>query len=152
MSSRTQYVRAETLISMVINIALSVGFVFLVFRGQQRISTSGLHGIVPDMAPQTFMVLLMSCLVPGLLTRRRIAAGALTLHTAAGRSTSSAIVLKGIILALAGTVAAVALSWAILPRLLPMGVNFGSFVVAKALYGMLLAAMATPWAIGRVLR
>ncbi len=152
MSSQTRYVTVETLISMVINTALSVGFVFLVFHGHPRISASGVHGIVPDMAPQTFMVLLMSCLVPGLLTRRRIAGGSLSWHKAATASSPSAIVLRGAILALLGTAVAVAMCWAVLPPLLPMGASFGSLVVAKALYGMLLAAVATPWAIGRVLR
>jgi hypothetical protein len=69
MSSRTQYIVVETLISVGINTALSIGFVFLVFHGQSHISATGPHGIVFDMAPQTFMISLMSCLVPALLTR-----------------------------------------------------------------------------------
>ena len=46
----------------------------------------------------------------------------------------------------------VAISEATLPNLLPRGISFRSLVMGKALFGMLLAAMVTPWAIARVLR
>ena len=104
------------------------------------------------MAPQTFMVILMSCLVPGLLTRRRLAAGTLAWHTVERRGSSAHIFLMGSVLAIVGTVVVLAVCWAILPDLLPMGVSFRSLVIAKALFGMLLAAIVTPWAILRVLR
>ena len=152
MSSRSQYVAVETGTSIVINTALSIGFVFLVFHGRARIPAGGAHGIVPDMAPQTFMVVLMSCLVPGLLTRRRAAAGALAWRQAGTSPALSHVLLTAILLAVVTTCLVVAVAWLSLPRLFPTGVAFVPLVVAKALFGMLLAALVTPFAIARVLR
>ena len=152
MSSRTQYVLIETLISVAINTALSIGFVFLIFHHRSQIPATGSHGIVADMAPQTFMVVLMSCLVPGLLTRRRLSVGSLSWQNRESQMTSSHVWLTAGILAALGTCLIVGLSWSTLPYLLPFGVRFHSLVIGKALFGMMLAAMVTPWAIARVLR
>lgn len=152
MPSRTQYVLVETLISVVINTALSIGFVFLVFHGQTLIAITGPHGIVLDMAPQTFMVVLMSCLVPGLLTRARLSSGQLLWCR---RTTPPPIVahiwIRAIILAFLATCLVVAVSWAILPHLFPAGIDFRALTIYKALFGMFLAAIVTPWAVAKVL-
>jgi hypothetical protein len=152
MSSRIQYVVVETLISVAINTALSVGFVFLVFHGQSQIPPTGRRGSAADMAPQTFMVVLMSCFVPGLLTRRRLLAGTLSWHEAKGNALLSKVWLAAAILALLATCLAVAVSWSILPYLLPSEITFRSLAIGKALFGMLLGAIVTPWAIAGVLR
>jgi hypothetical protein len=151
MSSRTQYVAVETLISMAINAALSIGFVFLVFHGLRVIPAAGSHGVIVDMAPQTFMVTLMSCLVPALLTRSRHAAGRLAWHSGTTRGLISHICLRAAVLAVLATIAVVAVSWIVLPHLLPNGIAFVPLVVCKALFGMALAAAVTPWAIARVI-
>jgi hypothetical protein len=153
MTSRTQYVLVETLISVAINTALSIGFVFLVFHGQSQIATTGPHGIVLDMAPQTFMVVLMSCLVPGLLTRARLTSGRLVwCQRTTPPPTIANICLRAILLAFLATCPVVAVSWMILPHLFPTGIDFRTLVLYKALFGMFLAAVVTPWAIAKVLR
>jgi hypothetical protein len=45
----------------------------------------------------------------------------------------------------------VAVSWAILPHLFAGGFGFGPLAIGKVLFGMLLAAILTPWAIAGVL-
>jgi hypothetical protein len=152
MSSRNQYVVNETLISMAINTALSIGFVFLVFHGRSVVPASGPHGVVLDMAPQTFMVVLMSCLVPALLTRKRHVAGAFDWHRSEETAALRGIVTRAFVLGVFATGLVVSLSWVALPHLLPAGIAFGALLVAKAVFGMLLAAAATPWAIAKVLK
>ncbi len=142
----------ETLVSVAINAAMSVGFVFLIFHGQTQIYATGRHGIVADMAPQTFMVAFMSCLVPGLLTRQRHVTGALTWQATESQANVSHVWLRAGGVALLAMCLVVAISEATLPNLLPRGISFRSLVMGKALFGMLLAAMVTPWAIARVLR
>ena len=151
MSSRRQYVAKETLISVAINAALSVGFGFRVFHGEARVMATGRHGIVADMAPQTFMVTLMSCLVPGLLTHSRSAAGNLEWHQQTTKTIISQVWLRALGMALFAACLVVAVSWAVLPHLLAGGVVFGELVIDKAVFGMILAALITPWAITRVL-
>ena len=70
-----RYVATETLISMAINCAISVGMFVLLFGGRAEISLKGLDGALIDFIPQTFMIALMSLVVPTLLTRRRVARG-----------------------------------------------------------------------------
>ena len=152
MVSRTQYIATETAVSIVINGALSVGFVFLVFHGMSKVAVGGRHGIILDMAPQTFMVTLMACLVPALLTRSRQHSGRLAWHTGTTKALLSRIWIRAFGAALLTTFVVVGLSAAAFPHLFADGVGFGALVIGKAIFGMILAAVVTPWAITRVLR
>lgn len=67
-----QYLLVETLISVVINSALSLFFAWVVFGRRELIGIAGPTGLALDFLPQTFMVALMSTLIPGLLTRKRV--------------------------------------------------------------------------------
>ena len=118
---------------------------------QTLISATGVHGIVGDMVPQTFMVILMSLLIPSILTRRRRVTGALSWHDAGRAGAPYNIFLWAGLAALLGTSLVLALSWLILPALLPVGVSFDSLLRAKAAFGALLAAAVTPWAITKAL-
>ena len=69
------YIRRETGVSMVINSFLSALFFWLVFRRLDPVPVWGAGKWVFDFAPQSFMIALMSVLVPGALTRRKIATG-----------------------------------------------------------------------------
>ena len=72
---RAKYLASETALSMAINAAISIGFAWLVFHGHDHVRTSGPGGLVRDAAPQTFMITLMSTLVPSLVTRKRMHSG-----------------------------------------------------------------------------
>jgi hypothetical protein len=151
MNSRTRYIVGETLISIAINVALSIAFVFLAFHGQFQIGLFGRHGIVIDMVPQTFMVALMAFLVPALITRRRLADGALIWIRSAARRPRFNAFIWAIAVAIIGTCLVVGISWLVLPKLCPAGVTFRSLLLAKAVFGGALAAAVTPWAIKRAL-
>lgn len=151
MSSRQQYLIKETLISVAINTGLSIGFVFLAFHGRSRIMLNGAHGIIVDMVPQTFMVTLMSCLVPGLLTSSRHAAGKLGWHQHAVSRSVLHIWLRAPAVALLATCVVVASSWLSFPHIIPGGLTFRELLISKAIFGMTLATLVTPWAILGVL-
>ena len=151
MSSRARYIVGETFISIGINVALSIGFVYLAFHGLPRISVEGRHGIVVDMLPQTFMVVLMSCLVPSLLTRKRLLRGALLWRGTHCRASALSVVLTALVAAVLAAAFAVAVCHVAMPRVAPLGVPFGQLLFWKAVYGMVLAAVATPLSMTRVL-
>lgn len=151
MSQRANYVVHETLISVAINTVLSIGFVFLVFRGQSRIAASGAHGIIVDMVPQTFMVTLMSCLIPGLLTRSRHVKGSLPWNLNINPAPLRHVFVRAITVALVVTCVVVAMCWGAFPHLLASGVGFLPLLVAKASFGAALSAVVTPWAVFKTL-
>ena len=149
MSPRTRYIVTETAINVSINGMLSVGFVYLAFRGQTNIAA---RSLALDMAPQTFMVVLMSCLVPALLTRKRLSGGGLPWHEGAREASWKLIGGRAVLSAALCACALLTLCWALLPLLAPQGFLFTPILVCKTLFGVLLAALATPWAIRKVLR
>src|SRR6202044_755112 len=101
---RAKYLASETAVSMAINTAISVGFAWLVFHGHDHVPSSGPGGLVLDAAPQTFMITLMSTLVPSLITRKRMHSGHLDawLRVQPGGSPAPArtIILRAFLLAL----------------------------------------------------
>jgi hypothetical protein len=70
-----RYVRRETTISIVINVALSLLFFLLAFGRQDPVPVWGVGNFVFDFIPQSFMIALMSTVVPGLLAMKRCRAG-----------------------------------------------------------------------------
>lgn len=119
----------ETLISVVINCAISVGICLLLFGLDQPIPSMALAW---DFLPQSFMIALMGTLVPALLLRRRLGTQ-----------------VRDILLrSLAMAVAAALLPGALAALLIYMFVE-GVFAVhdallLKAAYGATLSAMVTP--------
>ena len=137
------YIRKETLISMAINGVLSAAFFLLVFGMAPSVPAWGVGSWVFDFLPQSFMITLMSTLVPGALTAKRLKAGVVQPGGQASRLPRS-LPLRALLLAMlaaaigTGLVAAVttltgikALDW--LPAL---GV--------KVIYGIALGAIVTP--------
>jgi hypothetical protein len=60
--------------------------------------------------------------------------------------------IAAVVTAVVGTCLVVAICSITLPLLLPSGISFAPLVIGKALFGMVVAAMVTPWAIVKVLR
>jgi hypothetical protein len=153
---RAKYLACETVVSMAINAAISVGFAWLVFHGHDHVLSSGPGGLVRDAAPQTFMITLMSTLVPSLVTRKRMHSGHLDawLRGQPGVSPAPArkIILRAFLLALSAMVLGLGLNAAILPLLFPTGLNYGKVFALKAVYGALVALVITPLAISWVLK
>ncbi len=142
----------ETAISIAINAAISIGFVWLVFHGHDHVPASSL---VRDAAPQTFMITLMSTLVPSLITRQRMRSGHLDAwhrsEPGATHRPTSKILLRALTLALAAGVLGLIVNAAILPLLFRGGLPYDHVFVLKAVYGALVALVITPLAISWVL-
>jgi hypothetical protein len=151
MSGHRGYVAVETAISLAINVALSGAFAWAVFGHRAVIAVAGASGYAVDFLPQTFMISLMSILVPTLLTRRRLAAGKLA--PAAGRPWAPArLVIRAPVGALAATV--VVGGGALLASLwgAPGSLAFGHLLVLKLVYGALVAGLVTPLGLAAALR
>lgn len=137
------YIRRETLVSMVINGALSALFFVLVFGMAPTVGLWGMGNWVFDFLPQSFMVTVMSTLVPGALTAKRLKQGELAPSQDATRLPRSLVtraLLLGMVAALAGSALVAAL-------VLAAGVETLAWlpaVVLKVLYGVVLGAVVTP--------
>ncbi|NML05871.1 hypothetical protein [Sphingomonas sp. G-3-2-10] len=137
---------SETAISIAINAVLSVAFALLVFGGRESIDLAA-RDVLFDMAPQSFMVAFMGTLVPGLLTRKRLAAGRI-----AGFG-ERVVPGRPVLRAFATAVAAAAAGTGLIALVQPdMSVALPVFVAAKAVYGGVLAAIVTPLALAPLLR
>jgi hypothetical protein len=153
---RAKYLASETALSMAINAAISVAFAWLVFHGHDQVPSSGPGGLVRDAAPQTFMVALMSTLVPSLVTRKRMHSGHLDAWLSGKPGGSPAptgkIFLRALMLAIVAMALGLSLNAAVLPLLFPGGLGYGRVLVLKAGYGALVALVITPLAISWVLK
>ena len=152
---RAKYLAIETSLSMAINAAISIGFAWLVFHGHDHVPTSGLGGLVRDAAPQTFMIALMSTLVPSLVTRKSMHSGHLDTWLGGPPGGSPVppgrIILRALMLAIVAMVLGLSLNAVVLPMLFPGGLGYGSVFVLKAGYGALVALVVTPLAISWLL-
>lgn len=137
--AQRRYIRVETVIAAVINAVLSLIFVWLVFGGRLRVPAFGTDGLVLDAVPQTLMVTLMSALVPGLLTRKRLRAGTVE---GAAPPTVAAVVLRAVGVAALAAGVLTGLHYLLLARG-PSDYGFGTVLIAKMLYGALLGAIVS---------
>jgi hypothetical protein len=129
-------IRRETVISVIINAALSAAFFLLLFGGDVAVDVTKLGW---DFLPQTFMIALMGSLVPALLTRRHTGA-------AVARIVSFALLVAAVSAAIVGG-AALAICHAtggFMPALTALAL--------KVAYGACLAAFITPLVLKRWFR
>ena len=137
---QTRYVVVETAISVGINTVISIAFVYLVFGGAATISSAAL---VPDALPQSFMIALMSTIVPTLLTRKRLRAGSVAPASRQVPTLLRTLPVRALVIALAAAAAGLAIHAILFGSLLPHRLSFGSALIFKAAYGAILAAIVT---------
>lgn len=142
-----RYLAGETIIGAVINAVLSVAFVFIVFGGRTVVPVWGAGGLVLDAVPQTLMVSLMSMLVPGLLTRKRLLQGKVA---GALPPTIGAIVRRSIVVALVLAVMLTGVQCLLL-SLGPQSYSFGAVLTGKMVYGAILGAAVARYGVRRLL-
>ncbi|PTS84468.1 hypothetical protein DBR17_07895 [Sphingomonas sp. HMWF008] len=129
-----QILLRETLVSIAINVAITIGFFFAVFGLQAPIAGTS-FGI--DFLPQSFFVALMGTVIPGLLIRR-------------GSGTAIApVVLRSIALALASVIVAGGGAWLLFSQIatVPAGPALG----IKIAFAAILSAIVTPYAVHRAM-
>jgi hypothetical protein len=146
MTDPRTYIRRETAISVLISMTISAGFFLMLFGVADQVPVRGLGGYAVDFLPQTFMVGLMGALVPSLLTRKRIASGAIAailapslwpravLPRSALMALFSALVIGGGAMAILAVLSAATIPWT-------------SALAIKVVVGGLVAAIVTPAAI-----
>jgi hypothetical protein len=137
-----RYLALETTISVAINLALSAAFAWAVFGGKGVIPSSGVKGFGVDFLPQTFMISLMSVLVPTLLTRKRLSAGKLE-GLEGGRPPWPLRILAPL-LAIVATLVLGGVAALLSPTLAPQGLGFSTLMGVKLFYGAVIAVLVTP--------
>jgi hypothetical protein len=145
MNGHSRYVLIETLISVAINILISALFMFLVFGSMRSIELWGVHGLALDFVPQTFMITLMSVLVPSWLTRRRMRSGRITMlvKRARGRPPRN-IFVRAVVIGVVLTVLLGGCALLVTAELWRVPEPFWHVLPFKLAYGALVAAIATP--------
>jgi hypothetical protein len=140
-----RYIAVETAISVAINIGISAAFMFLVFGRSPKIDLWGPHGLALDFIPQTFMITLMSVLIPSLITRRRLKSGLIAGRAAVGDSRLPRnILFRAIIIGCGLTVLLGGCAVLLLSSSWRGAEPFWRVFPFKLVYGALVAAIATP--------
>jgi hypothetical protein len=147
-SVHRRYLATEVLIGAAINGVLSAAFVLLVFGGQSRVAAADL---VMDALPQSFMVALMSAVVPTLLTRKRVRGGVVPPLSPMISWLPRNVGVRAICTALVVTVVAGIVHWAVLGPMAGVAFPFASVLIAKVAYGAALGAAITAWSVRNAL-
>jgi hypothetical protein len=142
------YVRKESAISVAINAALSAVFAFIVFGGP---AYATVEDIAFDAFPQSFMIALMSTLVPTAITRQRLRAGTVQPLAGGAGFLPNNLILRALIVAAGAALVGGALHWLLLPSLAPPLWAFAAVLIYKVAYGALLATAIAPFILRRAL-
>jgi hypothetical protein len=140
-----RYIALETAISVVINVGFSALFFFLVFGRTEQIALWGPGGFAFDYFPQTFMITLMSVIVPTILTRKRALAGKVTRRESAfSNRLPRNVVLRALLLAAVAAVLLGAVAVFITDSLWSGQPTHSDLRLLKMAYGAVVAAIMTP--------
>ena len=140
------YLRKETAVAVAINGAFSALFAWLAFGG--RAATA--QEVASDALPQSFAIALMTTLVPTLITRKRLRAGAVAPLSRANRLPGNLLLRALLVGALAALVGG-ALHWFVVRPLGPETWRFELLLPYKVAYGALLALAIAPPILRRAL-
>ena len=138
-----QHIARQTALSIVINMALSTLFFLLLFGGQEFVAVWGVRGLAADFVPQSFMITLMSVLMPGLATERKLRAGQVA-PFAHGTRLPRHAGLRALVLAVPTALAGGALMAALLSLAGVDGIAWAPALGFKIAYGGLLGSIVTP--------
>ena len=139
-----RYVLVETLISIAINLVISATFAWIVFHGRTRIPLWGGDGYAIDFAPQTFMIALMSVVVPTLITRRRVRCSQVRPRTVAKRGLPVKLRLRAPLLAVIATLVLGGAMVCLASVALPDRMDFLPLLALKLAYAAVIAGVMTP--------
>lgn len=151
MNAVDAYVRRETLVSILINGVLSLVFFLIVFGTATMVPSRGLHGLAVDFIPQSFMIALMSTLVPGALTLRRVRAGTLPRSSLPSRLPAK-LVPRALLVAVLAVLIGAGIAGTVVWFAAPDTLGWLPALLIKLAYGGLLAAITTPPGLRAALR
>jgi hypothetical protein len=138
------YVVKETAISILINAVLSALFVWLMFGGRSQVAVWGAGNLAFDFVPQTFMISLMSVLVPSALTRKRRRAGAIESCEPVLPSLPRNLALRALLLAIVASLVLATAAALLLAAVSPAPLAMSAVWPLKIVYGALVAVIVTP--------
>jgi hypothetical protein len=143
-----RYVAIETIVGVVINSALSLGFTLLALGGRDVAPWWGPGGVAFDFIPQVFMITFATTLATTLLARQRLKAGAVAPLAApdAGwlaRAPANPL-LRAVVFGLAVAVVLVPASLMALSASGATEISAPALIVLKVVYGAVLAAAIAP--------
>lgn len=144
MKDHRAYIRKETAISAVINIAIGAAFFILLFRGQANVPLWGTSGLILDCVPQGFMVGLMSVLPPCLITRHRLRNGLVAPISGSMPRLPRSLLLRALMMAVLTLAALTALAALLASAFDVKSLPFTLALVLKALVGGVVALLVTP--------
>ncbi|WP_066703738.1 hypothetical protein, partial [Sphingobium amiense] len=144
----TAFIARETMVSAVINGAISAAFFLGLFGLRDAVPVTGWGGYAVDFVPQSAPVALMACLVPALLARRAVRTGRIASPELPGVAAlfRMALICAALSALLGGGVAMIWIGSGI-AALAPLP----AFVV-KIVYGALIGALVTRRVLQRLLR
>lgn len=133
-------IKKEMITAAVISASISVCFVFAIFAGSPQISLWGAGGAAIDFLPQTFMLSLMSALVPALLLRKKLARK--QFYAVAGRTWyfPQQPVLRSFLIALVATAVGSLAATTALFLISGDTIAFAVLLITKTAYGAIIAA------------
>lgn len=137
------HIRRETLASIAANMLFSLLFFLLLFGLSGPLSLGGPGGLAADFIPQFFMVALMSVLVPGWLTARKLAGGKVLPDRRASPLPRRRLPRALLLAAAAGAIAAL-LAFTLNRLAADIAMGWWPALAIKVAAGGLVAAIVTP--------
>ncbi len=138
-----RFLAVEIVINAIASGILSAVFVWLMFGGVAQVPLWGMHGLAFDLVPTTFMITLMMTLGLTVFTRWRCATGRAPTCAGATRLPRR-LFWRALLLAVVLTLILVPPGIIALGMLGPDPWRYGSVMLFKIIYGVLLAAAITP--------
>ncbi|MFG6138044.1 hypothetical protein [Halomonas sp. B23F22_10] len=141
-------IRRETLVATVISALISAAFVFALFGGRDPAPLWGARGAAIDFLPQTFMLSLMSALIPALVMQRKVARGQLEALPGRTRGLPRQPIVRSLLLALLATLVGGLCGTAVTWMIAGPSIAFATLLEIKVIYGGLIAAAVARTSMG----
>lgn len=142
-AGQQRFLVVQLAVSAVLNALISALFVWLVFRGTDRITLWGGTGLAADLVPTTFMITLMSTIALTLATRGAVRAGKLEIRGSRWRIPRNPF-LRGLLFAAAATLLLVPLTALVLWAIWSGDWSYDKVMLFKIAYGVALGFVVTP--------
>ncbi|WP_317929547.1 hypothetical protein [Halioxenophilus sp. WMMB6] len=134
----------ETLISAVINGVISAAITLAMFSS---LSVVPIVEVIKDSIPQTFFVSFFSVAIPTFIIRARLKSGRVLPVAHRPNRWPQATILRAIVIALLLTLLLATVHFLAFSPMRELTVGFTSLLAFKVVYGLLLSAFVTPWAL-----
>lgn len=141
----------QSAVSAVMTVMMNSLMTFVLLYNGSPIPVWGTSGAVFDLLPTTFMSILMSTVMPGILTEKAVRSGELGAWPGKRRSVPGNVFVRALIMAMMGTIV---FGWLFAMAFFIFGVgtvSFATLLALKAVYGALIGWFAAPLAVRQAL-